>query len=211
MLKWKLVSILGRPWVLCWGFARVRGCTETRYYLLISWICNLVRRAGWHLSTPKESPSLCANLDKMQYAIINGRTHELLAGITFYSIYSHLNWVETLMRQWCTAPESCLPPGWPPWVIQMWSENESRYSAAGGRSERSDRNAQAALLRAVYPSVHASCRRGDGQLNDHRWCGKEAQHQAEATHVETCMHRLLQIHTVTRSSTACTLMCIPRS
>lgn len=99
----------------------------------------------------------------MQYAIINGRTHELLAGITFYSIYSHLNWVETLMRQWCTAIESCLPPGWPPRAVQMWSENESRYSAAGGWSERSDRKAQAALLPAVCLSARRSCGRGDGQ------------------------------------------------
>lgn len=123
----------------------------------------------------------------MQYAIINGRTHELLAGITFYSIYSHLNWVETLMRQWYTATESCLPPGWPPRDVQMWSEIESRYSAAGGRSERSDGNAQAALLPAVYLSAHGSCRSGDGQLNDHRWCQTQAQHRAEATHVESCV------------------------
>lgn len=151
----------------------------------------------------------------MQYAIINGRTHELLVEITFYSIYSHLNWVETLMWQWCTAIESCLPLGWPPRAVQMWSENESRYSAAGRRSERSDRNPQAALLPAVYLNPHWKLQQ--------RWWPAEWSPLVRNTGVtprrgDTCwdlradVHKLFQTHNRRKdAATACMLMCNPPS
>lgn len=117
----------------------------------------------------------------MQYAIINGRIHELLAGITFYSIYSHLNWV---MWQWCTAIESCLPPGWPPRALQIWSENER------GVLQRVDGLKDLTEMLQLHSSVPSI------------WVGMEAAEEVRAswmiiagaehrrnteTHVETCV------------------------
>lgn len=117
----------------------------------------------------------------MQYAIINGRTHELLAGITFYSIYSHLNWVGTLMQQWCTAMESCPPPGWPPQAVQMGN------SAAGGWSEKIWQKCSSCTPLCRLSECTWTLRKRWRRANDHRWCGTQAQHRAEATHVETCV------------------------
>lgn len=148
----------------------------------------------------------------MQYAIMSGRTPELLAGITFYSIYSHLNWVETLMRQWCTAIESCLPPGWPPQAAQMWSKREKAGTLRLVKGlKKSDRNAHAVLLPAFYLSPHGSSGRGDGQLNDRHWCRIQAQRRAEATHVETCVQTCTNSHGFILSGWSCTACMLTRT
>lgn len=150
----------------------------------------------------------------MQYAIMSGRTPELLAGITFYSIYSHLNWVETLMRQWCTAIESCLPPGWLPRAVQnvewKWKQVFCGWRKVCKMWEKCSSCAPPCFL-------SGSTRTQQQRWRPAEWSSLVRNADATASWGDTCwdlranMHKLLQIRGVGRSRAACMLMRTPCS